>query len=144
MKKFFNIAGPCNKEKHYIVPVLERIPEVGNLIDREQYFVLHAARQTGKTTFIKTLVNKLNNEDNYYALYCSLESVQIFTEAETGIPQILDTIKLAIELSDLPHRETFAINADNSQTSILIRLMFLLFSNLQLLPSLTLLRLMKP
>jgi hypothetical protein len=50
MKKYFNIAGPCNENSHYMVPVLNRYKEVYPLVEQGHYFVIHAARQTGKTT----------------------------------------------------------------------------------------------
>ena len=59
------------------------------LISQKQYFVLHAARQTGKTTLLLDLVKQLNESGAYYALYCSLESVQGISEAEKGIPAIV-------------------------------------------------------
>ncbi|MFW5700345.1 MAG: hypothetical protein ACOCWM_01540, partial [Cyclobacteriaceae bacterium] len=60
MKKLFNIAGPCIPEKHYVIPALQRNQEIKSLIDNEQYFVIHAPRQTGKTTLLKSLVKQLN------------------------------------------------------------------------------------
>jgi len=74
--KYFNIAGPCNSSKHYMLDPLRNIgKELMNLIERENYFVIHAARQSGKTTLLWELVNKINAEGKYYALYCSLEGL---------------------------------------------------------------------
>ena len=73
MEKFFNTTGPCNSEKHYMLPVSDIKEEIMLLIKREQYFVIHAARQTGKTTLIKNLVNDINNGNDYYPIrivYC--------------------------------------------------------------------------
>ena len=50
MGKIFNIAGPCIRGKHYMLPALARIPDVRRLIEDESYFVVHAQRQCGKTT----------------------------------------------------------------------------------------------
>ena len=75
MSKFFNIAGPCIPEEHYIVPVLERLPELPRLIATKQFFVIHAARQSGKTTLLKALARDLNAKGTHVALYCSLETV---------------------------------------------------------------------
>ena len=44
------------------------------LIDDMQYFLIHAPRQTGKTTFLHALAHRLNKEGNYVAVVCSLES----------------------------------------------------------------------
>ena len=52
MEKFFNVAGPCNPAKHYMLPATERLPDVLRLIRQEQYFAIHAARQSGKTIYV--------------------------------------------------------------------------------------------
>ncbi|NLE40877.1 MAG: hypothetical protein GX615_03475, partial [Lentisphaerae bacterium] len=52
MNRFFNTAGPCVPGKHYLLDASERLLEVVELIRREQYFVIHAARQSGKTTLL--------------------------------------------------------------------------------------------
>ena len=50
MTRWFNTAGPCKPGYHYMLPPARRIPQVRVVIDQMQYFVLHAPRQTGKTT----------------------------------------------------------------------------------------------
>ncbi len=121
MTKYFNIAGPCNADDHYIVPPLERIPGVLPLIGQKQYFIIHAARQTGKTTFLQHLVEYLNKEGKYYALYCSLESAQVFPEPKEGIPEILYNIRYALKYSSLPNRERFAENVNTGEISTVIK-----------------------
>ncbi len=44
MERCFNIAGPCIPGKHYMLPALDRMPEIRRLVAREQYFVVHAPR----------------------------------------------------------------------------------------------------
>ena len=39
MIRYFNIAGPCKKEKHYMIEASTRLRGVEQLIDMEQYFV---------------------------------------------------------------------------------------------------------
>ena len=78
----------------------------------KQYFVIHAARQSGKTTYLKDLTQRLNEDGKYYALYCSLETAQGITEPEKGIPEIVKTIKKVLRFSGFPHKEEFAKNAD--------------------------------
>jgi hypothetical protein len=102
--KYFNIAGPCDSEKHYMVEASTRLQGVEQLIDQEQYFVIHAARQSGKTTYIRDLTQRLNAGGRYYALCCSLESVQNIVEPEHGIPAILDCIVLALQKSSIPFK----------------------------------------
>jgi hypothetical protein len=75
MEKFFNTAGPCLPERHYMIPPERRLGQVRELIDKAAFFVIHAPRQTGKTTLIRTLSRKLTAEGNYGALTVSLESL---------------------------------------------------------------------
>jgi hypothetical protein len=75
MKRFFNTTGPCNPERHYMVnPFRDIYDDVMRLIEAQQYFVLHAPRQTGKTTFLHALAHRLNLEGRFVATVCSLES----------------------------------------------------------------------
>ncbi len=48
----FNTAGPIDPQDHYHIPPLERIDldEMLGLVRDKKYFVLHAPRQTGKTS----------------------------------------------------------------------------------------------
>ncbi len=73
MKKFFNTAGLCFPGKHYMVDPMKRLGGVEKLLDREQYFTIHAPRQTGKTTYFYALSRKLNCEGKYTALVVSFE-----------------------------------------------------------------------
>ena len=121
MRKYFNIAGPCNNKSHYMLSVLKRVKEIESLVEYGQYFVIHAPRQTGKTTLIKELVNFYNAEGNYYALYCSLESVQVFTEPKEGIPEIFKNIRSEIKYSQLPFKEKFGDGLSLEDPSILVK-----------------------
>jgi hypothetical protein len=85
---------------------------VEQLIDREQYFVIHAARQSGKTTYLKDLNDRLNAAGRYYTLYCSLESVQGIADPKEGIPAIISCIKNSLLFSSIPGGNRFAENAD--------------------------------
>ncbi len=62
MPRFFNTAGPCRPEIHYTVDSLPRISGVKKLIEGQHYFILHAPRQTGKTTYLYALMKELNQE----------------------------------------------------------------------------------
>ena len=90
MKKYFNIAGPCNPEEHYMIPSESRCRGLAALIEQKQYFVIHAARQSGKTTLLLELVNQLNNEGRYHALYCSLLCSQGIDDREAGVFKIIE------------------------------------------------------
>ena len=76
MDRYFNIAGPCIPEEHYMLPALDRMPAIRHLVSRRQFFVVHAPRQTGKTTALKALVREINAKGDMVALYCTLETLQ--------------------------------------------------------------------
>lgn len=76
MEKCFNIAGPCFPAQHYMLPALDRLPGLYRLVGMGRYFVIHAPRQTGKTTALKALVREINSKGDAFALYCSLETLQ--------------------------------------------------------------------
>ena len=76
--RFFNTEGPIRADDHYSVPPLHRwdLAEVLALIDQKKYFLLHAPRQTGKTTCLLALMDYLNREGRYRALYVNIEGAQ--------------------------------------------------------------------
>jgi hypothetical protein len=97
MRKTFNIAGPCHPAEHYMLPALPRCVGLIDLIDQKQYFVIQAARQSGKTTLLLELTKQLNEAGDYYALYCSLETVQGIVDAREGIPAIIKAIETRVK-----------------------------------------------
>ena len=88
MEKYFNTAGPCIPAKHYMLPALDRLPEIRRLVSMERYFVIHAPRQTGKTTALKALVREINAQGEMVALYCTLETLQNAKDAENAMPKL--------------------------------------------------------
>ena len=61
--RFFSTAGPVRPDEHYAIPPLDRVAlsDLIDLIHRKQYFVLHAPRQTGKTSSLIALRDHLNS-----------------------------------------------------------------------------------
>jgi hypothetical protein len=41
--RFFNTAGPCKPDIHYMLPASERLPELRTLIDQQAYIVIHCS-----------------------------------------------------------------------------------------------------
>ena len=82
MEKFFNTAGPISRNLHYYVDSKKRwdFQEVLNLIKQEKYFILHAPRQTGKTSALLGLVEYLNASGQYEAIYANIETAQAARE----------------------------------------------------------------
>ena len=77
-ERFFNTTGPVVPADHYCVPPLERfdLVEILRLIRTGRYFVLHAPRQTGKTSGLLALRDLLNGSGEYRCLYVNVESGQ--------------------------------------------------------------------
>ncbi|MBQ6472853.1 MAG: AAA-like domain-containing protein [Victivallales bacterium] len=91
----FNIAGNCQEDKHYMLPPLPRIPQAWDLVQNEEYFVLHAPRQSGKTTALLALCDELNLQGKYHAVYCTLKKVPIDSECMEGIMDATNRIWLS-------------------------------------------------
>ncbi len=74
MSRRFNTAGPCRPAYDYMIPAVSRLPEAPGLIDQQGYFVVHAPRQTGKTTTLLALAAELTAGGRYAALRFSCET----------------------------------------------------------------------
>ncbi|MEZ4714016.1 MAG: AAA-like domain-containing protein [Caldilineaceae bacterium] len=73
--KFFNIGGPCNPDDHYMLPATQRLEpfNVPRLIQQKSYFIVHAPRQTGKTTAMLSLARELTASGDYVSALLSME-----------------------------------------------------------------------
>jgi hypothetical protein len=78
MDKFFNTAGPNQPDIHYTLLPKDRVnwPELASLIGARKYFILHAPRQTGKTSLLINLMHFINGQGQYRALYVNIEAAQ--------------------------------------------------------------------
>ncbi len=93
--RYFNTAGPIRKEKHYNIDPLSRIDyrAIISLIHEEKYFVLHAPRQSGKTSYLITLMDYINHEGEYKCFYTNFENAQASREnVKEAIEAILWTL----------------------------------------------------
>ncbi|MBC5797543.1 ATP-binding protein [Sphaerospermopsis sp. LEGE 00249] len=98
MTKWFNTAGPCKPDIHYTLPTTERLPQLKRLIDQQNYFVIHAPRQTGKTTAMLTLAQELTASGKYTAVMVSAEVGSAFPDQpEVAERRILDAWQDAID-----------------------------------------------
>ena len=73
MSRWFNTAGPCKPNKHYMLPATSRLPDLETIIEQESYFVVHAPRQTGKTTAMLAVAKQLTESGRYAAVMVSVE-----------------------------------------------------------------------
>lgn len=93
--RFFNTAGPVRSEDHYCVPPLSRLnlEEILTLIEQKKYFVLHAPRQVGKTSYLLALMDYLNQMGTYRCLYVNVEIAQTAREdVQRGMRAILSEL----------------------------------------------------
>ena len=98
MRKF-NTTGPCFPDEHYMLPALDRLPGIRELVAGGNYFVIHAPRQTGKTTALKALVREINEKGEMFAVYCTLETLQNRSDPEKTNIAIRDLIADNVEMS---------------------------------------------
>ena len=101
MEKFFNTAGPNKPDLNYQVPPLERwdLDDILALIGRQRYFVLHAPRQTGKTTCLLALMDYLNQQGDYACVYANIETAQVArNNIASGMQAIVAAIADSAEL----------------------------------------------
>jgi predicted AAA+ superfamily ATPase len=92
----FNTVGPCVPEEHYMLPILPRIPDVDDMIASKLFFTIHAPRQSGKTSYLKYLTNHINNNNDYYALFCTLESLDGIADRDYAINSLISQIHDAL------------------------------------------------
>ncbi len=131
MERFFNTAGPQIPEDNYTIDPLSRfnLDEILSLIRQKRYFVLHAPRQTGKTSCMLALRDYLNKQGEYIAVYANVEGGQasrndvqsvVKSSVDTLAEQFRGTIK-----SDLPLQlrdEIQSVGKDSMLTTYLRRL----------------------
>ena len=116
--RFFNTTGPCNPWDHYMLPPEDRL--IGAQLDRyisdKLYWVLHAPRQTGKTTFLHNWMWQLNDRDDAIACYVTIERCQGLPDPERCMPNICNAIRQSALWSKLPIPEIRA-NEPNSMVN---------------------------
>ena len=96
--RFFNTAGPIKTDLHYHVPLLSRldVDDLLLLIRQEKYFVLHAPRQTGKTSALFALKDALNASGEFRCVYANIEAAQTAREdVARAMRAILTELQLA-------------------------------------------------
>src|SRR6056297_1471627 len=111
MEKYFNTAGPVRAENNYMIDPLKRInkDEIMTLVDKWRYFILHAPRQTGKTSSLFALQDYINKQGQYKCLYVNVEPAQAArSKVEEGIKAII--VELASSASLYLKEEFFFDN----------------------------------
>ena len=101
--RFFNTEGPVRPDKHYAIQPLERVnvDEFLDLIRAERYFVLHAPRQTGKTSALIALRDLLNRGEagDFRCVDVNVEVGQVARDdTARGIRAILSSLASSARL----------------------------------------------
>jgi len=76
-----------------MIDPIPRFADVNELIDAQQYFVIHAPRQSGKTTLLYELTSKLNREGKYTALNVNIQAASVPSfDVDMGLDVIINMI----------------------------------------------------
>lgn len=101
--RFFNKSGPCDPARHYTLPPEPRLPGARDLVEQGLYFVVHAPRQTGKTTTLTALARDITAGGELAAVLFSCERARIYTDdAGAAAREILQAITSAAGNQGLP------------------------------------------
>ena len=131
MERFFNTAGPQKPDINYTLNPLSRfdLDEITMLVRQQRYFVLHAPRQTGKTSCMLALRNYLNASGDYICVYINVEGGQgSRNDVESVVKSTCDMLAertRGILKSDIPlhlRDEVQNIGKDSMLTTYLRRL----------------------
>ena len=100
----FNTAGPVRQHEHYAIEPLQRADVAGflDLIREKSYFVLHAPRQTGKTSALLALRDLLNAGEagDFRCVYVNVEVGQVARDdTARGMRSILSSLASSARLS---------------------------------------------
>jgi hypothetical protein len=114
MERFFNTAGPVKCDIHYCLPPLKRwdLDEILSLIQQQKYFVLHAPRQTGKTSCLLALMDYLNADGRYRAMYVNVEVGQSAREDVDAAMRSIMSQAGSAALRDLGEENMYTIFPD--------------------------------
>lgn len=117
-ERVFRIAGPLDPHLHYFVAHRLDRQELSRLIKNGEYFILHAPRQSGKTTAIMEFCRYLSHDGSFHTLYINVEAAQAAREdVKEGLMTILRILlqemkaQLSDEVSVIAYLEK--ISADN-------------------------------
>jgi hypothetical protein len=96
MGRIFNTAGICRPEDHYMLPPEARLRNLRKLVDDKAYFVIHAPRQSGKTTSSHLFAEALTEEGRYAAVLASCKIASTAgADVGRGIPAVIRAISMA-------------------------------------------------
>ncbi|MEM7495763.1 MAG: ATP-binding protein, partial [Myxococcota bacterium] len=95
MARYFNTTGPIDVTSHYALDPLTRwdLSGILSLIDQKKYFLVHAPRQTGKTTCLQALADHLNQQGHHACVYLSVERARTAgADIDRGLQAIMNEL----------------------------------------------------
>ena len=75
MRKKFNITGWCNSQRHYMADISNKVQQVLQMIEEEEYFIINRPRQYGKTTMLITIDVLLSKSPKWLVFSTSFEGI---------------------------------------------------------------------
>jgi len=72
-----------------MIPPVPRLPNVKEHIENMEYFVVHAPRQTGKTTTLIALAKELTESGKYAALHFSCEEGRAYPDDVAAVQRVV-------------------------------------------------------
>ena len=98
-RRTFGTRGPVNPRQHYVVARTEELADFIHRVKEGRYIVIFAPRQTGKTTFFRSVLDTLAAEESdYFPLELSLEMYKNLS-TEAFYANLTEDIEEAIEAS---------------------------------------------
>lgn len=100
--RFFNTSGPVVAADHYLVQPLDRLDfdEFRGLVRDKRYFVMHAPRQSGKTSVLLA-ARELLGREGYSCVYASFEVARALEDNEQAVRAVLAQLgSRALRLGD--------------------------------------------
>lgn len=98
-RRTFGTRGPVNPRQHYVVARREEVADFIQRVKEGRYIVIFAPRQTGKTTFFRSVLDTLAvEESDYFPLELSLEMYKNLS-TEAFYANLTEDIEEAIEAS---------------------------------------------
>ena len=91
--RFFNTAGPCIPEYHYMLSPTARLPGLRRIIDQLGYFSIHAPRQMGKTTAMTELARQRMSSERAHTCLHLLTRTSL-RRSKTCIPHFSNRVRL--------------------------------------------------
>ncbi|KAK3605025.1 hypothetical protein CHS0354_000690 [Potamilus streckersoni] len=106
-------------DMHYTIDPLRRInfTEIEKLIQRSEYFVLHAPRQSGKTSCLYAIMNYFNRGNTYRAMYVNIEAAKAANEDVNEAMRTICSALMRAAQTHLNDKSFFELDKELNKTN---------------------------